>query len=80
MLDKNLYNGWTNYETWKVQLECLDGYASDREVTIGELQDEAGRILFEGVPHASIAENILWNFLREVDFRELADFHNEQFK
>lgn len=74
------YNGYKNWETWKIQLECLDGYAPNSMVTRGELQDVAEQILFEGVPHASVAETILWNFLHEVDFRELAEFHNEQFK
>ena len=24
--DNSKYNGWTNYETWRVQLEMLDGH------------------------------------------------------
>lgn len=26
MSDNKKYNGWTNYATWRVQLEIIDGY------------------------------------------------------
>ena len=26
MIDNKKYNGWTNYATWRVQLEIIDGY------------------------------------------------------
>ena len=26
MIDNIKYNGWTNYATWRVQLEIIDGY------------------------------------------------------
>ena len=27
MQNQNTYNGWTNYATWRVNLEIIDGYA-----------------------------------------------------
>ena len=32
MSKDNTYNGWTNYETWRVMLEIFDGYETDEEV------------------------------------------------
>jgi len=29
MLDAKRYNGWTNYATWRVNLEMFDGYPID---------------------------------------------------
>ena len=40
------YNGWTNYETWRVNLEIFDGYDPDgRLVCPFELQDYAEEII-----------------------------------
>ena len=38
----NKYNGWTNYETWRVNLECFDGWEENLE------PDEA-RQMIEGI-------------------------------
>jgi len=36
LLDFQKYNGWTNYETWRVKLENFDGYSFVREDVWGK--------------------------------------------
>lgn len=38
MADK--YNGWTNYETWRINLEILDDYADAYPETIEEYAEQ----------------------------------------
>jgi hypothetical protein len=35
------YNGWTNYATWRVNLELFAGLDLDRDVDAGELEQSA---------------------------------------
>ena len=82
------YNGWTNYETWRVYLHCVDGsLASDfieeydeefheEEEVVGDM---AGRLQMhvEAVAYHNIADNIFAislvdAFLDKVDWDEIA--------
>lgn len=77
------YNGWTNWETWKVNLELLDGLdASDLNIE-HYTQDEyyeAGQVIEEYVgEHLSTEYNtdgfvsgIVYGFLHDVNWSELA--------
>lgn len=77
---KEAYNGYTNYETWKVQLEVVDYIDCEEEVSWTHLAALAEETIYEGVEHASTAESIITSFLSEVNWRELADMHNERVK
>lgn len=86
-MDKG-YNGWTNYETWRVNLEVLDGYdASDilgDYARDGMNRDEMVETLagyFEDfvsyetdiLPReGTFAYGIVNEFLRKVDWEEIA--------
>jgi hypothetical protein len=82
MLDTT-YNGWTNYATWRVNLEVFDGLeASDMfDLTsdaydLGEnLKEYAEDVVSMSVadPHApSLAIDYAFAFLQEVNWREIA--------
>jgi hypothetical protein len=82
MLDTT-YNGWTNYATWRVNLEVFDGLeASDMfDLTsdaydLGEnLKDYAEDVVSMSVadPNApSLAIDYAFAFLQEVNWREIA--------
>ena len=30
------YNGWTNYATWRINLEMLDGFEADSNMISGQ--------------------------------------------
>jgi hypothetical protein len=88
MNDKT-YNGWTNYETWRVNLEIFDGYELDldayfvdgEEPDASVLKDELEQIaedcIFEGRYDerrpSSLMEDYARAFLQEVNFYEIAE-------
>jgi hypothetical protein len=82
------YNGWTNYETWRVKLEFLDGSSwsdfmeeyvepfHEKDEVVGDL---AGRLQMhvEEVAYHNTADNIFAislvdAFLDKVDWDEIA--------
>jgi hypothetical protein len=87
MTDKT-YNGWTNYETWRVNLEVFDGMeaadfdgADDAEVDVyafsQQLQDYAEEVIFSGVRYderapSSLMEDYARAFLQAVNWYEIA--------
>jgi hypothetical protein len=82
MSDKT-YNGWTNYETWRVNLEIFDGfdpteYYSSCDLTdayeLGQsLQQYAEEVIFEcaSVPEG-LARDYAQAFLQNVNWMEIA--------
>jgi hypothetical protein len=76
----NTYNGWTNYETWRVNLEMFDGmelgdFWTDTEIEayeLGEmLRDYAEQFLNEQA--SGLALDYALAFLGEVDWAEIAE-------
>ena len=45
-MENKTYNGWTNYATWRINLELLDGYETSIESNLEEYLDilEDGKI------------------------------------
>ncbi len=71
------YNGWTNWETWNLNLwltndesmyRAASMYARDGE---DSLQEYAESIVYDGVPEAGIARDFLAASLHEVDWSEI---------
>lgn len=77
---ENRYNGWTNYATWRVNLEIFDGIDSDyfrSEVRTGDVYDLSKRLqeFAENVIDDSgegLAVDYARAFLAEVNFYEIA--------
>ncbi len=78
--DEQGYNGWANYETWRVMLEMFDGYDPDGQwmtrEAVGEMADEW---LTMDLPHGSrcLALDYARAFLADVDWDEIAAAINE---
>jgi hypothetical protein len=74
------YNGWSNYETWRINLEMVDGMSLD---DLGfsddaDVADVAG--LLESLCEdrieeqaTGLAKDLACAFLRKVDWREIAE-------
>ena len=83
-MDKEKYNGWTNYITWKVNLELLDGASymdfSDKHITADEIQDHIWYELTDGhldnKPH-DFAHSCMISMLSDVNWHEIAEHLNE---
>lgn len=87
MSDK--YNGWTNYETWRINLEMLDGWTpEDMGFRRNEFLDEDRRDNFtERLANAlemhcceivemdakGFALDLAHSFLAKVDWEEIAE-------
>lgn len=82
MTDKT-YNGWTNYETWRVNLEIFDGFEKEEmfDLTLDAwdlgqvLQDYAEEVVVTGIqnPNApSLALDYAMAFLSAVNWYEIA--------
>lgn len=84
MTTDDTYNGWTNYETWRVNLELFDGYdgASDNDLDaydIGQsLRDMALETIGEGA--TGLALDYAEAFLNNVNWYEIAEHMIEAYR
>jgi len=73
------YNGWTNYATWRVNLEIFDGWDTDgQEYTPDALQDIVEDLLASDVGNTSnLASSYANAFIANVNWHEIAEHVNE---
>jgi hypothetical protein len=81
------YNGWSNYETWRVNLEMFDGVlASDLGIRldadsdtaaevdiIAELLEQEASEIIESEAVDGFARSLALDFLSRVDWVEIAE-------
>jgi hypothetical protein len=86
-MSNTTYNGWSNYATWRINLEIFDGfdpfdyYSSFDPTDVHELADSlqqyAEKIIFEcGYDErrpSNLMEDYARAFLQEVNWYEIAD-------
>jgi len=83
---KEKYNGYTNYPTWRVELDIIseiDFSECDYEITADYLEEIVEEIVFhDGSIDAgnSLAADYARAFLSEVNYYELANLINEEMK
>ena len=77
MSDKT-YNGWTNYATWRVNLEMFDGgdwqafnLAQEHYELAVDLKDWA-EYMIESTTSAGLARDYALAFLDDVNWKEIA--------
>ena len=71
------YNGWTNYATWRVNLEIFDGLCSDMDdekATAEGCKDYAEAVVSES--GEGLALDYAMAFLDDVDWQSIADHLN----
>ncbi len=75
------YNGWTNYATWRINLEIFDGLDSDQlfdsdwgehGLTGEHIEEWARDIIFDGVEYG-LAYSYADAFLADVNWYEIRD-------
>lgn len=71
----NTYNGWTNYETWRVALEVADGLDGYHDPET--LKDIAEDVYLFDVDN-QLAEGLVMAFLGEVNWTEIAEHLKEE--
>lgn len=81
------YNGWTNYETWRINLEVLDGMTiedfgydiRDVETDLLTVEDLAERLegyvdeVVLGETPEGLARDLAADFLNRVNWEEIAE-------
>lgn len=76
-MSDNKCNGWTNYETWRVNLEIFDGWETDgHEVCEESVQDVAEQLVEMSAPDG-LAKDYAMAFLSAVNWFEIAEHINE---
>jgi hypothetical protein len=84
-MEKTNYNGWTNYATWRVNLEVFDSMTPEDfdldEENIGSvdvydfsqsMKDYISEMLEMGTPDG-LAKDYAFAFLSDVNFYEIAE-------
>jgi len=76
---KEKYNGWTNYATWRINLEIIDGIEFEVKTcaaTIKEIIDDVVFSQYDGMN--SLMYDYASAFISEVNFYEIAQSINEE--
>ena len=75
------YNGWTNYATWRVNLEILGDIMFEEKVSVEGLKELVEDCVFRNpntcdTPY--LVEDFARAFISEVNFYEIAQSINEE--
>ena len=73
------YNGWTNYATWRVNLEILGDIEFDYVVTPDDLREIVEDCVFTNRSNGGLVEDYARAFLSEVNYNEIADNINKEY-
>ena len=79
-MDNLKHNGWTNYATWRVNLEMFDGWDSESDKVTPELLKEWAEegIYAEVERDNSIAASYALAFMSDVNWHEIAKHLNNE--
>jgi len=68
---RDRYNGWTNYATWRVMLECFDGDIEQYEEYTAETCEDIMRDYIAD-QSSGLASDYANSFLSDVNWNEIA--------
>ena len=72
------YNGWTNYATWRVNLEIFDGDNDRWSHGSSDGMREFAELLIEESTDEGIGRDYAMAFLDEVNWQEIAEHYQEE--
>ena len=74
------YNGWSNYATWRVNLEILGDLQFDEHVSADYLKEIVEDCVFGGRDFSglSFVKDYALAFLGDVNYYEIAGYINEE--
>jgi hypothetical protein len=86
MFDRNEHNGWTNYATWRVNLELIDGMEPEwlghteamDHYDFGEIIEEWVQSIMDEAPDGFV-KDYANAFLSDVDWNEIAKHKIEEY-
>ena len=71
----NTYNGWANYETWRVNLELFNGDNETWSHGSSDGMREFAELLIEESTDEGIGRDYALAFLQNVDWQEIAEHY-----
>lgn len=74
-MEKQTYNGWTNYATWRVNLELFDG--SEGTWCAESAREFAEELIYDSTPEG-IARDYALAFISDVNWHEIADHYQDE--
>ena len=75
------YNGWSNYATWRVNLEILGDIEFETETSADDLKEIVEDVVFSQYDGMnSLMYDYASSFISEVNFYEIAEGINEELK
>ena len=80
MNDKK-YNGWSNYATWRINLEVIDGIEFEVKMCAATIQEIVEDVVFSQYELGNgshLIEDYARAFVSEVNFYEIAQSINER--
>ena len=73
------YNGWTNYATWRANLEILGDIEFEETVTADDLKEIVEDLVFNNtVEKDCLSADYARAFISEVNFYEIAESINAE--
>jgi hypothetical protein len=75
------YNGWTNYATWRVNVEIIDGIEIDTIICAEYIKEYVEDVVFgqyELGNGSHLVEDYARAFVSQVNFYEIAQRINEE--
>jgi hypothetical protein len=82
-MNNNEYNGWTNYATWRVNLEILGDIQFEEKTSADDLKEIVEDCVFRNPNTCDtprLVEDYARAFISEVNFYEIAENINEELK
>ena len=68
------YNGWTNYATWRVNLEMFDG--SEQSWSSDSAREFVEEIIIDSTPEG-VARDYALAFISDVNWHEISEHYEE---
>ena len=72
------HNGWTNYATWRINLEIIEDIEFQTHQTDEDIKEIVDSVVLDQLPkHVGLAYDYAAAFIDQVNFYEIAEHVNE---
>ena len=75
------YNGWTNYATWRINLEIIDGIEFEVKTCAEDIKEIVEDVVFSQYERSNgshLVEDYARSFISQVNFYKIAESINEE--
>jgi len=77
-METTKYNGWTNYATWRINLEIIEDIEFETQQTAEDIKEIVESVVLDQLPKdVGLAYDYAEAFIDQVNFYEIAEHVNE---